>query len=160
MEDHGFGMNGRPATQKYRWYKDKKWWWNFGENVVGVIGIILVISVVVFAFDILGELTVRDNYIKSVEPVVVTGIHDNSMPQFSDGKEIHSKEYLYYLDYADTTGTICRHEINTWSPWLSGDSTYGVCVGDTLNLYKFHSDGIVGIRGYRIVFEKGGNYYE
>ncbi len=145
--------------KKTPWYKSKKWWKNLLENIAGTLFLMLVLILVIAMFDLLGEILSRDKYIKSVEPITIIGIHDNSIPQFSDGNEIHSKEYAYFIDYIDTTGMVYRHEINTWAPWLN-DTVYGIKEDDTVNLYRFHSKGVFGLNGSRLVFEKGGNYYE
>ena len=162
MEDHGFGIDGEPVQEKVRWYKDKTVIKNIAANIVGGIVLIVFVIVVTLIFNFAGECSVRNRYIKSCENVVVTGIHDNTMRQHSNGKVIQPTSYLYYVDYVDTTGMVHRYEVDHWSPWLSGNlnDSVEIHVGDTVKLYHFSSQGIFDINGERVVFEKCGVFYE
>jgi hypothetical protein len=137
------------------------------HKILGTAATVLLYSIMVLDFlltvDLILEGCSRNSKIERSETVVVVDIKDVSKPDYTDGIEMHSAEYMYYLDYVDTAGVFHRHTVDGWSPWLDSRYArdgYGISIGDTLELYHFFSGMVIGIRGNRKVFEKDGRYYE
>jgi hypothetical protein len=125
-------------------------------------------AVVIFAlllgfFSFIGECTDRNNHIKSVDTVVVTGILDNTIREYSDGDRIHPVEYNYVVFLSDSLGNTEKMQIDRWAPWANASDRYDsamVNTGDTVTLYRFGSKGFWDFNGERTVIGKNGRYYE
>lgn len=129
----------------------------------GVFLAALVFSFLLGLFSFIGECTDRNNHIKSVDTVVVTGILDNTIREYSDGDRIYPTEYDYVVFLSDSLGNTEKMQINRWAPWANASDRYDstrVNFGDTVEVYRFGSKGFWKFNGERIVIGKDGRYYE
>lgn len=129
----------------------------------GVFLASLVFSFLLVIFSFIGECTDRNNHIKSVDTVVVTGILDNTIREYSDGDRIYPTEYDYVVFLSDSIGNTEKVQIYRWAPWANTSDRYDstrVNLGDTVEVYRFGSKGFWKFNGERIVIGKNGRYYE
>ena len=129
----------------------------------GVISAVVIFAFLLGFFSFIGECTDRNNHIKSVDTVVVTGILDNTIREYSDGDRIYPTEYDYVVFLSDSLGNTEKMQIDRWAPWANASDRYDsamVNTGDTVTLYRFGSKGFWDFNGERRVIGKNGRYYE
>jgi hypothetical protein len=124
---------------------------------------VLAFTFVLGLFSFIGECSDRNNHIKSVDTAVVTGILDNTIREYSDGDRIYPTEYDYVVFLSDSSGNTEKINIDRWAPWANASDRYDstkVNLGDTVEIYRFGSNGFWEFNGERIVIGKNGRYYE
>lgn len=129
----------------------------------GVIWSVVIFAFLLGFFSFVGECSDRNNLIKSVDTVVVTGILDNTIREYSDGERIYPVEYNYVVFLSDSLGNTEKMQIYRWAPWANASDRYDsamVNTGDTVTLYRFGSKGFWDFNGERRVIGKNGRYYE